>query len=341
MLKRIAAVGLTVLGYAAFGITTVGFYGAIAYFPVRAAVVYCVAHPESGEALGLYALGTGGLLASAAALVSPITEWRAERDAKPGTEPSKYRAKRSTIATGIVGWLLLFAGAGLLLANVKVSTKPSKTVAASSSGTSSAPTGEAGPSAPESESTGPAPGRSSSAASPPARLTPDAPSSTASTGTTTHPPRESTASTPSSPPPPGEGSEGAEEKGPAVKNGIVCYPAMHLPAVHLAAVHIPGSTLPGYTIEGTRYPPTHVEGVDIPARIIPGQTIPVTCVGSAAFTPAKTTVRVRGYRALDPNTRNRLRRNTGKPKDHRPKYLIPRRRALAKTMKRAFRRTST
>jgi hypothetical protein len=85
-----------------------------------------------------------------------------------------------------------------------------------------------------------------------------------------------------------------------------CYPATKLPAVHLAAVHLPATTLPATTFNGHRYPAQRIPAVDIPAQTIPAQTIERTCIRSSEFAPIHTTVKVDGYKELDPSYSARL-----------------------------------
>jgi hypothetical protein len=307
-MNRIAAFAAKALGYAGIGIFAVAFYGgmaliggAIAYFVVRAAVVYCVAHPASGEALGLYALAGGALIVGACYLVASVRAWRAPPSLEPASaSPARgTSAGRAMVTVAVAGCLLLLAGAVLFLGNVKVKDTR-QTNLASSGQTSSRSTPEAtesSPPAPEVTPTTPeaTDGPAASEPSPPVHTTPA---------------REPSRTVPAKPvrphhAPPASGSASASATTPreagGSTSGKVCYPETRLPAVHLEAVHIPGSTLPAFTINGRTYPAKHLKAVDIPAKVIPAQTIPGKCIdASNAFAPIKTTVRDRNYEALDP-----------------------------------------
>jgi len=106
----------------------------------------------------------------------------------------------------------------------------------------------------------------------------------------------------------------------------VTLPAVRLPAVQLPPVYLPPVDLPGGCIGDYCYPPTHIPGRHIPgqyipAQYIPGQRIPGSCYSDtaggqlnvssaalggtvrvpAAFSPLRSTVRVRNYRVIDPS----------------------------------------
>ena len=100
-----------------------------------------------------------------------------------------------------------------------------------------------------------------------------------------------------------------------------CWPGFTLPAVHLAAVHLPATTIPGGTIPGgtipggcfggycypavhykaVHYAPVYVPATNIAATTIAAVHIQRTCfsAGASSFSPARTTVRVSNYTAID------------------------------------------
>jgi hypothetical protein len=89
-----------------------------------------------------------------------------------------------------------------------------------------------------------------------------------------------------------------------------CWPGFTIPAVTIPAVTIPAVTIPAVDIprtcfDGTcypaqHYPAQHYPAQHYPAQHYPAQHYPATCLDApAAFSPGRTTVRVRNYQAID------------------------------------------
>src|SRR5262249_45721045 len=135
----------------------------------------------------------------------------------------------------------------------------------------------------------------------------------------------------SSSPPPSVAATGA---GSASEAKGVCWPAVKIPRTGLPATHIPATTIPATTIPATtingvhypaqQYPAQHYPAVDYPAQTIPGTTIPRTCLDSGSYlAPYQTTVRVSGYKALDPSFSPTLSDDYWRGAGSAPDYTAP------------------
>jgi hypothetical protein len=113
---------VTLLFFVGMVVVTLAIWGAgiaVAFFAVREAVRYCVAHPSDGEAIGLYLLGGAALAIAGVYAAAAVAELR-------GREVRKRRGNW-LVAIGGVGVAALLAGVVLFVANVHVDSRDAGT----------------------------------------------------------------------------------------------------------------------------------------------------------------------------------------------------------------------